>query len=110
MKIPSGEINTVENVLFSPSIIKILISVGSIADRNLSLEFVAEGCFIRNRTDGQLLAKATRDRNNGLYRLDTTTLLSIPSHNGLHSSDLLGANSCRLAAQKITKLAYGMQN
>lgn len=67
MKIVSGEVKTIQDVLFLHGIVKNLILVGYKADKSLNLEFVYEGCYVWNRNDGRLLVVAPRDAMNVLY-------------------------------------------
>jgi hypothetical protein len=62
-------LKTIPDVLFLHGIVKNLILVGYIADKNVSLEFVYEGCHIKNRSDGRLIVVVPRDAMNGLYTL-----------------------------------------
>jgi transposase InsO family protein len=71
---PEGTIRTIPQVLYSPSIQKNLLSIGSITDNNHSVEFLSEGCYIRNRFTKETIAYAPREGNRGLYRLDGATV------------------------------------
>lgn len=74
LQLPNGHIQTVPQVLYSPTIRKNLLSVGLIADENHSLEFLSEGCFIRNRFTREFIAYAPREDRQGLYKLEGDTI------------------------------------
>lgn len=74
VQFPNGKVQTVPQVLYSPTIRKNLLSVGLIADGNHSLEFLSEGCFIRNRFTREFIAYAAREDRQGLYKLQGDTI------------------------------------
>ena len=57
IKLPSGEIQMIEHVLYSPGIVKNLLSMGFLASRGMSLEFKAQSCTIKN-PQGEILTTA----------------------------------------------------
>jgi hypothetical protein len=73
IRLPSGEIQKVTHVLYSPGITKNLLSVGVLADKGFRIQFTQSACIISNQ-EGQPIATAARDPRNGLYRLVGETL------------------------------------
>ena len=61
-------IQKISHVLYSPSITKNLISIGFLADKGFSLEFLRNECIITN-FEGGYVGSATRSSMNGLYKL-----------------------------------------
>ena len=74
IRLPSGGIQKVSHVLYSPSITKKLISVGYLANKGFSLEFIRNKCIIRN-SEGHFVGYAYRHSVNGLYKLQGDTLI-----------------------------------
>ena len=68
IKLPSGEIQMIEYVLYSPGIVKNLLSMGFLASRGMSLEFKVQSCTIKN-PQGEILTTAIRESDSGLYQL-----------------------------------------
>ena len=62
----------ISHVLYSPSITKILISVGFLTNKGFTLEFQKSLCLIKNM-DGLSIASAIRNTANGLYKLEGET-------------------------------------
>lgn len=79
------EIKSLENVLFLPSIVKNLISVAYVADKDMSLKLVAKGCFICRRQDHFLVAYAKRNCDNALYQLNLSTIVDNRLHQRHHN-------------------------
>jgi hypothetical protein len=74
IRLPTGEIQKITHVLYSPGITKNLLSVGFLTEKGFILEFKTYECYIRNLT-GRTVAIAQRNSRNGLYQLcgDTIT-------------------------------------
>ena len=68
LQLSSGEIKSIDSVLYTPGITKNLLSVGALADQGKTLVFKSKGCFIFNNSNLQLEAFASRERSRGLYR------------------------------------------
>ena len=73
IKLPFGEIQMIENVLYSPGIVKNLLSVYFLASRGLSFEFKEQICTIKNATS-DLITTTMRELESGLYKLLGETL------------------------------------
>ena len=73
IKLPSREIQKIEHVLYSPSIVKNFLSVGFLASRGLSLELREQNCTIRN-LKGDLITTIEREHNSRLYKLKSETM------------------------------------
>ena len=69
-------LKAIQDVLFLHDIVKNLILVGYIADKNVSLEFVYKGCYIKNRNGDRLIVVVSRDAMNGLYMLKSKTIMA----------------------------------
>lgn len=70
---PIGEIKTIRKVLHVPSLKKSLLLVGFIINQGHVVVFIISGCHIVNKTSNCVVAKAMRDKENGLYRLQLFT-------------------------------------
>ena len=67
---------------YSPGITKNLISVGFLADKGFSLEFMKNKCIIKN-SGGYFVGLAHKNHTNGLYKLQGVTLMGcyeVPIH------------------------------
>ena len=73
IKLPYGVIQKIEHVLYSPGIVKNILSVGFLAARGMSLEFREQNYVIRN-TIGTTIATPSRESDSGLYRLSCENL------------------------------------
>ena len=73
----SGEIKSIPHVLYTPGITKNLLSVGSLTDKRKTLVFKSQGCFIVDDVTQKVEAFAVRERDKGLYRLQTRTIPKI---------------------------------
>eukprot|EP00253_Pinus_taeda_P028028 PITA_28028 len=71
VKLPSGDIKHLKNVLYVPGIKKNLISVSMITDQDMQVQFFKNGCVIQ---DSQLETVATGVRVGNLYRLDARSM------------------------------------
>jgi transposase InsO family protein len=69
LQLSSGEIKSINSVLYAPGITKNLLSVGALADQHKTLVFKSDGCFVFNNSNLQLEAFASREHGQGLYRL-----------------------------------------
>ena len=72
IRLPTGEMQQITHVLYSPGITKNLISVGFLADKGYTLEFRKAFCLIK--MGGSIIATAIRNPANGLYRLQGDTI------------------------------------
>ena len=81
LQLSSGEIKSIDSVLYTPGITKNLLSVGALADQDKTLVFKSNGCFIFNNSNLQLEAFASRERSRGLYKLSS---LGNPEVNLVH--------------------------
>jgi hypothetical protein len=70
---PIGEIKTIRKVLYVPGLKKILLVVGSIIDQGHVVVFITNDCHIVNKTSNCIIAKALRNKENGLYKLQLFT-------------------------------------
>ena len=86
IRLPNGEIQKINHVLYSLGILKNLLSVGFLTDKGYKLEFMQQVCIIKS-SSGDIIATAIRDSRNGLYKLRGDTLL--------HCSEVL-SNSTNL--------------
>ena len=84
LQFPSGEINSIPSVLYTPGITKNLLSVGSLADQQKTLIFKATWCYILDNATGKIEAIANRENWRGLYRLQTDSPKPRPEVNSLH--------------------------
>jgi hypothetical protein len=73
IQLPSGEIQSINHVLYSPSICKNLLSIGFLTDKKMSLDFHDSECLIRNQ-HGTIIARAVREAGSRLYRLVGQTI------------------------------------
>ena len=71
VKLPSGDIKHLKNVLYVPGIKKNLISVSMITDQDMQVQFFKNGCVIK---DSQMETVATGVRAGNLYRLDAKSM------------------------------------
>ena len=71
--LPTGKIQKINNLLYSPSIMKNLLSVGYLTDKEFKLSFFKQGCIITN-PEGRQIAMDLRDHKNGFYELAGDTL------------------------------------
>eukprot|EP00253_Pinus_taeda_P024209 PITA_24209 len=71
VKLPSGDIKHLKNVLYVPGIKKNLISVSMITDQDMQVQFFKNGCVIQ---DSKLETVATGVRVGNLYRLDARSI------------------------------------
>eukprot|EP00253_Pinus_taeda_P027307 PITA_27307 len=71
VKLPSGDIKHLKNVLYVPGIKKNLISVSMITDQDMQVQFFKNGCVIQ---DSLLETVATGVRVGNLYRLDARSM------------------------------------
>eukprot|EP00253_Pinus_taeda_P034354 PITA_34354 len=71
VKLPSGDIKHLINVLYVPGIKKNLIFVSMITDQDMQVKFFKNGCVIQ---DSQLETVATGVRVGNLYRLDARSM------------------------------------
>lgn len=71
VKLPSGDIKHLKNVLYVPRIKKNLISVSMITDQDMQVQFFKNGCVIQ---DSKLEPVATGVRVGNLYRLDARSI------------------------------------
>eukprot|EP00253_Pinus_taeda_P026363 PITA_26363 len=71
VKLPSGDIKHLRNVLYVPGIKKNLIFVSMITDQDMQVKFFKNGCVIQ---DSQLEIVATGVRVGNLYRLDARSM------------------------------------
>jgi hypothetical protein len=100
IRLPNGEIQKISHVLYSPGIMKNLLSVGFLTDKGYNLTFMRDKCIIKDPV-GNLLATALRDARNGLYRLIGDTLLNCSET--FHSSTEF-ALSCTTASLSSSDL------
>ena len=71
MTLPNGTVRHIRNVVYVPGIKKKLISVSTITDQNLKVEFFKNYCIVKDLLE-QYITIATRVRVGGLYKLDVT--------------------------------------
>jgi hypothetical protein len=83
VKLPNGTIRHIQNVTYVPGINKKLISVSTITDQNLKVEFLKNYCIVMDLLD-QFKTVAMGVKEGGLYRLDVT----IKSHHTLTSATM----------------------
>ena len=70
--LPNGSVRHIRNVVYVPGIKKNLISVSTITDQNLKVEFFKNYCIVKDLLDQyKTLAKGVRV--GGLYKLDVTS-------------------------------------
>jgi hypothetical protein len=72
MTLSNGTVHHIHNVVYVPGIKKNLISVSTITDQNLKVEFFKNYCIVKDLVD-QFKTIATRVREGGLYKLDVTS-------------------------------------
>ena len=73
-----GTIKSIPSVLYTPGIMKNLLSVGCLADHNKTLVFKSIGCFIFDNTTLKLEAVAQRENSKGLYKLQGNSVKIAP--------------------------------
>ncbi len=67
---PLGEIKTISNVLYIPSMKKSLLSIGTIVDRGYTILFDAKKCTMVNpKKPNSIVAHGNIVPKNGLYKL-----------------------------------------
>jgi hypothetical protein len=71
VNLPNGQMKQFHNVLYVPGIKKNLISVSTITDQNLNVEFMQSKCFVKD-IQNHYKVIATGTRIGGLYKLDVT--------------------------------------
>eukprot|EP00253_Pinus_taeda_P031194 PITA_31194 len=71
VKLPTGDIKHLKNVLYVPGIKKNLISVSMITDQDMQVQFFKNGCVIQ---DSKLETVETGVRVGNLYRLDARSI------------------------------------
>ena len=69
--LPNGSVKQIQNAMHVPSIKKNFMSVSTITDEELKVEFVKFGFFIKDEHDHYKVI-ATGVRVGGLYKLDVT--------------------------------------
>eukprot|EP00253_Pinus_taeda_P019494 PITA_19494 len=83
VNLPNGQKKQIHNVMYVPDIKKNLISVSTITDQDLKVEFVKSQCVVKDVQD-QYKIIATGTKVGGLYKLDVTR----KSHQGLASTTM----------------------
>jgi hypothetical protein len=81
--LPNGTIRHIRNVVYVPGIKKNLISVSTITDQNLKVEFFKNYCIVKDLLD-HFQTVATEVRAGGLYKLDVTS----KAHHALTSATM----------------------
>jgi hypothetical protein len=81
--LPNGIVRHIQNVVYVPGIKKNLISVSTITDQNLKVEFFKNYCIVKDLLD-QFKTVATGVRAGGLYKLDVTS----KAHHALTSATM----------------------
>jgi len=71
VNLPNGQMKQIHDVLYVPGIKKNLISVSTITDQNLKVEFIKSQCFVKD-IQNHYNVIATGTRVGGLYKLDVT--------------------------------------
>jgi len=71
VKLPSGDIKHLKNVLYVPGIKKILIFVSMITNQGMHVQFFKNNCVIK---DSQMETVATGVHVGSLYRLDAKSM------------------------------------
>jgi hypothetical protein len=79
----NGTVRHIRNVVYVPGIKKNLISVSTITDRNLKVEFFKNYCIVKDLLD-HFQTVATGVRAGGLYKLDVTS----KAHHALTSTTM----------------------
>ena len=69
--LPNGQMRQIHNVMYVPALKKNLISVSTITDNHLKVEFGKLGCIVKDVQDHYRVV-STGTRVGGLYRLDVT--------------------------------------
>ena len=77
-------IKTIPSVLYTPGITRNLLSVGSLTDQHKTLIFKHTGCFVLDNATSRIEAFAQRENGRGLYRLQGSSLTSLPEVHSLH--------------------------
>jgi hypothetical protein len=70
--LPNGTVRHIHNAMYVLGIKKKMISVSTIIDQNLKVEFFKNYCIVKDLLD-QYKTVATRVRAGGLYKLDVTS-------------------------------------
>lgn len=61
VNMPHGQLKEIHNVMYVPEIKKNLISISSVADQDLKVEFVKSGCVVKDIHDHyRVIARGTR--------------------------------------------------
>lgn len=68
--LPNGQMRQIHNVMYVPALKKNLLSVSTITDNHLKVEFGKLGCIVKDVQDYRVVSTGTRV--GGLYRLDVT--------------------------------------
>lgn len=71
MYLPNGQMRQIHNVMYVPGLKKNLLSVSTITDNHLKVEFGKLGCIVKDVQDHYKVV-STGTRVGGLYRLDVT--------------------------------------
>jgi transposase InsO family protein len=98
LTLPSGNVTTIQDILYVPGIKKNLLSVGAIADSGAVLIFSSDKCHILDEQTHQTLATASRSHASDLYRLDPG------QHSSSSSFQEAEANTVSAAKTSLTKL------
>jgi hypothetical protein len=98
LTLPSGNVTTIQDILYVPSIKKNLLSVGAIADFGAVLIFSSDKCHILDEQTHQTLATASCSHASDLYRLDPG------QHSSSSSFQEAEANTISAAKTSLTKL------
>jgi hypothetical protein len=69
--LPNGQMRQIHNVMYVPALKKNLLSVSTITDNHLKVEFGKLGCIVKDVQDHYKVV-STGTRVGGLYRLDVT--------------------------------------
>jgi hypothetical protein len=81
--LPNGTVRHIRNVVYVPGIKKNLISVSTITDQNLKVEFFKNYCIVKDLLD-HFRTVATGVRVGGLYKIDVTS----KAHHALTSATM----------------------
>jgi hypothetical protein len=71
VKLPDGQVKQIHNVMYVLAIKKNLISISTIVDNDLKVEFVKSMCVVKDIQDHYMVV-STSTRVGGLYKLDVT--------------------------------------
>lgn len=116
IKLPNGEIKAIGNILYVPGLTKNLFSVGSIANRGLTVHFSPHACQVVDKNTKQTLLRGIRDSTNSLYRIEDSTFINCVEVNvssqinpaTLWHARLGHPNERRLHTLITKQLAYGL--